>query len=132
MAYSLDGHGAAARWCTWLAALDHLQGSVFDEDENVRIAATRQRVTEEDLYVVAIGEFKRGKSSLLNALIGRSVLPVGVVPLTAVVTVLRRGPARAVAHFEDGSVSDIDARALERYVTEAGNPGTARGSRASR
>ena len=127
MAYSLDGHEARRGGRTWLAALDRLQGSVFDEDENVRIGATRRRVTEEDLYVVAIGEFKRGKSSLLNALIGRPVLPVGVVPLTAVVTVLRRGPARAVAHFEDGSASDVDARALDKYVTEAGNPGNRQG-----
>ena len=112
---------------SWLAALDRLETGEFDQDETAHIAATRRRVAEEDLYVVAIGEFKRGKSSLLNALIGRPALPVGVVPLTAVVTVLRRGPARAVAHFEDGSESAVDARDLGRYATEAGNPGNRQG-----
>ena len=104
-------------------ALEHLPVDVFDQDETARIATTRQRIAEEDLYVVAIGEFKRGKSTLLNALTGQPILPVGVVPLTSVVTVLRRGPARAVAWREDGSTVAIDAARLADFVTEGGNPG---------
>jgi small GTP-binding protein len=108
-------------------ALDCLRQEVFDDDERAQIAATRQRVAEADLYVVAIGEFKRGKSSLLNALIGRPLLPVGVVPLTAVVTVLRRGPARGTACRDDGAEITVDPLRLADYVTESGNPGNRQG-----
>src|ERR1039458_2223010 len=38
-----------------------------------------------------LGRFKAGKSSFLNHFIGRNVLPVGVVPVTAVVTEIRYG-----------------------------------------
>ena len=39
-----------------------------------------------------MGRFKAGKSSFLNHFTNRSILPVGVVPVTAVVTEIRFGP----------------------------------------
>jgi hypothetical protein len=44
--------------------------------------------------VAVVGEFKQGRSSLINGLLGPEVLPVGVPPLTAVPTVLERGERR--------------------------------------
>ena len=80
-----------------------------------------------DLYVVALGEFKRGKSSLLNLLIGAPLLPVDVLPLTSVVTVVRRGESATTVAFRDGRTSAVDSDALPAYVTESGNPGNAKG-----
>ena len=52
-----------------------------------------ERVSEGRFYVACIGQFKRGKSSVLNALVGDSILPTGVVPVTAVPTIIRYGRA---------------------------------------
>jgi len=41
------------------------------------------RVSEGRFYVACVGQFKRGKSTLLNALAGHTVLPTGFVPVTA-------------------------------------------------
>jgi GTPase Era involved in 16S rRNA processing len=41
--------------------------------------------------VLVAGEAKRGKSTLVNALIGRAVLPAGVTPLTALATTVTYG-----------------------------------------
>jgi ribosome biogenesis GTPase A len=49
------------------------------------------RVSEGRFYVACIGQFKRGKSTLLNALVGHEVVPTGFVPVTAVPTVIRFG-----------------------------------------
>ena len=49
------------------------------------------RVAEDRFNLVVLGEFKRGKSTLINALLGRDVLPTGVVPLTSVVTAIGAG-----------------------------------------
>ncbi len=38
--------------------------------------------------LVVLGAFKRGKSTLINALLGESVLPTAIVPLTSVVTII--------------------------------------------
>jgi ribosome biogenesis GTPase A len=43
------------------------------------------------LRVLVAGEARRGKSTLVNALLGRPVLPVAVTPLTALPTTVRHG-----------------------------------------
>src|SRR5713101_8280435 len=52
-------------------------------------AALAERIAEGRFYVACVGQFKRGKSTLLNALIGDPILPAGVAPVTSVVTVIR-------------------------------------------
>lgn len=75
-----------------------------------------------------VGEFKRGKSSLINALIGADLLPVGALPLTAVATRVEFGEtARVVVEFLDGRTTEIDGAAIGDYATERGNAGNQRG-----
>lgn len=82
-----------------------------------------ERVSEGRFYVACIGQFKRGKSSVLNALVGDNVLPTGVVPVTAVPTILRYGrSAAARVCFEVGEWTDIPIKAVEEYVSEEKNP----------
>jgi GTP-binding protein EngB required for normal cell division len=76
------------------------------------------------LDVAVVGRFKGGKSSLLNLLIGRDILPVAVLPVTAVVTRIRYGPQdRATVRHLDGRQEDVPLERLSDYVTEQGNPG---------
>ena len=66
------------------------------------------RISEGRFYVACIGQFKRGKSTLINALIGDPVLPVGFTPVTAVPTVIRFGDRRrARIQAGDGSWQDV-------------------------
>ena len=57
--------------------------------DDARSAA--ERIAEGRFYVACVGQFKRGKSTLLNALIGEPILPSGVVPVTSVPTIVRFG-----------------------------------------
>ena len=69
------------------------------------------------------GEAKRGKSTLINALLGRDVLPSGVTPLTAVATTVRyASEPRAEVVFLDGHEEKQPLTALPNLVTERGNP----------
>jgi GTP-binding protein EngB required for normal cell division len=79
------------------------------------------------LEVAVVGEFKRGKSSLINALLGREVLPVGALPLTAVPTVLERGEEALLVAFADGRRQQRGLDEIARFVTEDANPGNALG-----
>ncbi len=80
---------------------------------------------EEDTFEVALfGRVSSGKSSLLNALLGTAILPVGVNPITAIPTKLRYGNALKVAvTYGDGRKAQVSIEELSRLVTEQGNPG---------
>jgi GTP-binding protein EngB required for normal cell division len=81
------------------------------------------RITEGRFYVACVGQFKRGKSTLLNALVGHTVVPTGFVPVTAVPTVIRFGDElHARVRIRDGSWRDVDLSDLKEYVTEELNP----------
>jgi len=89
-----------------------------------------RRVSEGRFYVACIGQFKRGKSTLINALLGDSILPVGFTPVTAVPTVVRFGQQRkACVQTRDGSWQEVPAHDLEHYVSEEHNPENTKGIR---
>jgi hypothetical protein len=89
------------------------------------------RLCEGRFHLAVLGQFKRGKSTLLNALLGEPVLPAAVVPLTAVPTFVGFGHERRVeVRYLDRRTADAWAVAhaeearelLERFVTEEANP----------
>jgi GTPase Era involved in 16S rRNA processing len=94
-----------------------------------RLSALRWRFEEGLLRVAVLGQFKRGKSTLLNALLGARVLPTGVTPVTALPTFISAGETtRLRIAFRDGKEPPLTAVAadipgvLERYVSETQNP----------
>ena len=76
--------------------------------------------------VVILGQFKAGKTSFVNSLIGSDALPVGVIPVTTVITRITRirhgERERAVVTCLDGSTMEISLAVLEEYISEAKNP----------
>lgn len=82
-----------------------------------------RRLAGLELEVAVVGEFKRGKSTLLNALVDAEVLPAGVLPLTAVPTVLERGEPVCLVTFTDGHTEEHELGAVAEFVTEERNPG---------
>ncbi len=49
------------------------------------------QLAEDRFNPAAVGQFKRGKSTLMNAVIGRDLLPTGLLPLTSAITTLCYG-----------------------------------------
>jgi small GTP-binding protein len=87
-----------------------------------RAGRLADRIAAQRFHIAVLGEFKRGKSTLVNALIGRSLLPSGVVPLTAVATEVHFGSASTTVVFADGRRMALSPEAIGDYVTERGNP----------
>jgi len=75
------------------------------------------------LDVAVLGQFKAGKSSFINSIIGKDVLPVAVLPLTSVITYIRYG-ARDKAQVEllNGHTKEIPLEGVVDYITEENNP----------
>ena len=109
------------------SALDELAG-LADESDTAVLTALRERLRAARLRVLVVGEAKRGKSTLVNALLGREVLPTGMTPLTAVPTTVTHGTGEAmVVAFADGRAAHCPLSALGEFGTERGNPGNSRG-----
>jgi len=91
---------------------------------NRQIEACENLLQQNQLIDVAIlGQFKSGKSSFLNSLIGKPILPVGVIPVTTAITRVQYGKReRAVVRHFDGQQTDVDIGAIEEFISEAKNP----------
>jgi len=118
-------------WLTsQLAELEHLLQDMGADFSGFAAAAgeLRHRLDEGRFRLAILGQFKRGKSTLLNALLHEPLLPTGILPLTAIPTTLRYGPERRVRiSFQDGRCEDYDGslehlqEILTRYVSEQEN-----------
>ncbi len=75
------------------------------------------RLEEERFHLVVLGEFNHGKTTFVNALLGNTLLPVGVTPTTAVIHHIEHGPeplARAVT--EAGEGKEVPVAEVGEYV----------------
>ncbi len=124
-------------WARRRAALDGLLGrlsTLADRAGAGEIRALteqrRCRLRDGRLHLLVLGHFKRGKSSLINALLGEELLPAGVVPVTAILTEVRFASVpEATVEYADGSVERVRPDAVGRYVTESQNPENRKGVR---
>lgn len=83
---------------------------------------------EKIIDVAVLGQFKAGKSSFLNALLETDILPVGVIPLTSIITRISYGDSeRAEITFFDMSIRAVDISDISEYVSESGNPENRKG-----
>jgi small GTP-binding protein len=95
-----------------------------------RLHDLRRRLARERFQLAVVGQFKRGKSTLLNALLNGSILPMAVVPLTAIPTFIESGetpcvraifPSRAPEELKAERPEGLVGR-LAELVTEEANP----------
>ncbi len=111
-----------------LEDMRHLKGNTVQESVTSRIDELAEKIRQSAFYLVVLGEFKRGKSTLINAMLKDNLLPTAVVPLTSIVTMITYGPEEKImVRFKDGRTETIARRALADYVTEKGNPDNVKG-----
>lgn len=78
-----------------------------------------KRLKEDTFSVAIVGEFKRGKSTLINALLEKDVLPTDVVPTTATINKVAYSVTPFVRiEYNDGKTEDIEIDKLNDYVTK--------------
>ncbi len=97
------------------------QGYEIIGSQLARVTALRKKLEEQHMTVSVIGQFKRGKSALVNEILGRKILPVGIVPVTAVVTTVEYGDDSASIHFSNGKVLETEFDDISEYVNEQKN-----------
>jgi hypothetical protein len=95
--------------------------TAFDRpDLAARLTEARRRLADPVIHVVIAGEFKQGKSSLVNALVGAPVCPVDDDAATAVPTFVRHGekPSAQMWHDGAGDRQAIELTDVRTHVVE--------------
>ncbi len=86
-------------------------------------AAAADRLRDNRFDLVVLGQYKRGKTTFINALLGQDLLPTAIVPLTNIATRVRYAshPSTLVTLL-DGRVDEVPLDDLHLYTTQKGNP----------
>lgn len=107
--------------------IERLSGSVR-EGSAQSLSGIKAKLEEEAFNLVILGQFKRGKSTFINALLGETILPTAIVPLTSVVTILRYGPRLKIeVQYLDDRRESVNLEDLPAFITERGNPQNKKG-----
>lgn len=104
-----------------------LENSEICAKEAFRVRELSDKLANQQITISVIGQFKRGKSTLLNKMLGEKLLPVGIVPVTSAVTRIQYGEKAAAVHFGNGIVRPVAFEALSEYISEQKNPDNERG-----
>lgn len=100
----------------------------------VELQQLQQRLAAGRFHLAVLGQFKRGKSTLLNALLGDDLLPTDILPVTAIPTFIKAGEQLTAKVFfadaqeavtfgaYDMSLGKSLGDFLAEFVTEQGNP----------
>lgn len=122
-ATTIDFGNARAAIVSQLEAIARIAAERKDSHAAEEARTTTTKLDENRFYLAVLGQFKRGKTTLINSLLGTDVLPVAVVPLTSIITILSYGDRPEVTVcFLSGESRSIEMQELEQYVTETHNP----------
>jgi predicted GTPase len=111
----------ALRSC--VSTAEELARALSEDAALRRLSDLAAWVDEERFYVAVLGEFKRGKSTFLNALLGERVMPTGVLPVTSVITEIAWAAERtATVTFSEGRNECVALSSIGDFVTERSNP----------
>lgn len=90
-------------------------------DQRDRLKQLCSRLESRQFIISVFGQFKRGKSTFINCVLGEDILPVGIVPVTSAVTRIKHGE-RGAEVFTDGGVLKVPLNGLGSYINELENP----------
>jgi len=87
------------------------------------LALVDNKLKENIFTLVVVGQFKRGKTTFINTLLGQDILPTAIIPLTSIITIIKYGEQiKSVVFFDNGKQQEISIKDIQLYATEKHNP----------
>ncbi|SEA54032.1 Dynamin family protein [Desulfuromusa kysingii] len=112
-----------------LLCLDGMEGDYAEE--RTEIESIQQRLLAGKFRLAVLGQFKRGKSTFLNALLGEELLPTDILPATAIPTYINAAEDITIQVVFNSATEPVNfvpssgqtvGDFLTEFVTEKGNP----------
>ena len=102
-----------------ISSVDSVCRKLNMEAQATELGKLSEKLRSHVFSVGIMGEFKRGKSTVINALLGQEIVPADIVPCSATLNYIRWDTEkRAEIHFKDGTVSTVAVEQLSDYVTK--------------
>jgi GTPase Era involved in 16S rRNA processing len=100
----------------------------LSKDINDDVDYEIQKLAQNQFNIAVVGQFKRGKSTFINAMLKDRIVPMAIIPLTSIVTIIKYGKQfKITVVFNDETQKEIPHHMLEEYATERGNPKNEKG-----
>lgn len=114
-----------------ITLLEHISSIAEDvDDRHIKDSAQFliEKLRKQHLNLVVLGQFKRGKTTVINALLEEKILPSAVIPLTSIITKVTYNETKdAEVVFFNGSKKTISLDEINNYVTEKHNSNNVKG-----
>ncbi len=95
----------------------------IDIDDKNSIERIENKLKEREFNLVVMGQFKRGKSTFINSLLGDKILPTAILPLTSIVTIINYAKhVNVLIKYQNDQEVESSLDEIEKYVTEKYNP----------
>ncbi len=121
--FAASEFGEVLTWADELSAVMKARGRT---DIVQQIDEAKKSLAANTFTIAVVGKANRGKSTLINAVLGRSddmVAPIDKLPASSAITRFRNGLEKAIVLYQDGSAENIPYSRIREFVTEEGNPG---------
>lgn len=102
-----------------VASLERLN-EIYEEcgSNNRRLVEIINKFKTDNFQIVVLGEFSRGKSTFINTLLNKNILPSNIIPTTAVLTKIHYGEEpKVIINYKNNTSDTIDINELKRYIT---------------
>lgn len=104
---------------TGMAQLDGICKRLSMEGQAAELKNLEERLKNHIFSVGIMGEFRRGKSTVINALLGQEIVPADIVPCSATLNYVKWNVNKgAEIYFKNGTVQSVDVEDLAKYVTK--------------
>jgi GTP-binding protein EngB required for normal cell division len=111
-----------------IESLVKLKSIAASERVKTAVGLVSEKLNAGVFSLIVVGQFKRGKTTFINALLGENLLPTAIIPLTSIITILRYGgKLQITAFFTNGTEKEIEHDDLPMYITEKFNPNNEKG-----
>jgi GTP-binding protein EngB required for normal cell division len=106
-----------------IQALKDIAEHIENEELLSLIKQQAEKIGNTEFHIVIIGQFKRGKSTLINYFLGDDILPTGVIPITSIITHIRySNKPRTVVTFKNSKTLEVNLGKIDQYISEQHNP----------
>lgn len=115
----LHYQGMVTTITTGIAKIDGVCRHISMEEETDNLKSVNDRLQNHIFSVGIMGEFRKGKSTIINALLGQEIVPSDIVPTSATLNYVRWDTDKhAEIRFKNGNIKEIPVDELSKYVTK--------------